>query len=282
MNDKRFMHGTADLSGSVHGTLKIGAMVQRHPYPKYECECTQCGAISTVMQKALMESTAVCRSSDCGKAALREELEMTPRKYAQKLNRIEQEKIDKVASEYKQKLNAIAMLERDQIAEGVDDQFDLRRIDPACCEVRMSAAQADRYNADEYRLFVADTPGWFNTPANLDVVQRYLTNQGCESIVSSKMLKFAFNRLDSYGLLEHRQAPQPVVQQQPRQPAVVTTERAPAVPKPRESEEGWDLSNGERRMYTPYEIDRMSADEFKRIFRLYGERAPRFPTHASF
>jgi len=204
---------------------------------------------------------------------------MTPAKYARQLKAREQEKIDGIAQQVKEKANAIARLQRDQIAKGVDDEWNLRRIDPECCEITMTVAQADSYNREQYRLFTAATPNWYPTSENINTMQGYLTRNGCVSIVSEKMLTAAFRRLDSYGLLAHQPVPEPARQAQSQ---TAFTERAPQPPKRKESEEGWDLSNGERRMYTPYEIDRMSGDEYRRVFRLYGERAPIVPNHAAF
>jgi hypothetical protein len=279
MSEKRIMSGNADLSGETLGTLRIGTMISRRPLPRYETTCEKCGAQSFAGQREIVQGTATCRNSACGKEGIYEELSMTPARYARQLKAREQEKIDAIAQQVHEKANAIARLQQQQIANGVDDEWNLRRIDAECCEISMTQSQADSYNREQYRLFAANTPGWFYCEGNLQVIQDYLSRNGSSGIVSEKMLTAAFRRLDSFGLLEHRPAPEPTRQSQSQ---TTVTERAPAQPKRRESEEGYDLRTGERRKYTPYEIDRMSADEFKRIFRLYGERAPRFPTHAAF
>lgn len=282
---KRTMDGNFDFSNEVSGTLRVGAMVSRRPLPRYETTCTRCGAQSFVGQKELVQGNAICKNSDCGRQQLREELEDTPRKYAQRLQRIEQQKFDALANQVKDTASKIALLQRDQIAKGVDsDYWDLRRIDPECCEISMTAAQADQYNREAYRLWAAETPGWYATPDNLSVFQGYLERQGSAGIVSKAMLTAAFKRLDSFGLLAHAPAPQPArqTQAQPRVTPRADARPAPAQPKRDEPEEGWDLRTGEKRLFSAFEIRHMDADTYKRTFRLYGDRAPRTPMHAAF
>lgn len=279
MSEKRTMSGNHDFSGEVSGTLRVGAMISRRPLPRYETVCTRCGAQSTTGQKELVQGNAFCRNSDCGREQVREELSETPARYARRQERIRQERIDAIAQQVQTTANKIAQLQRDQIGKGVDDEWNLRRIDPECCEITMTVAQADSYNREQYRLFTASTPNWYPTSENIETMQGYLSRNGCSSIVSEKMLTAAFRRLDAYGLLDHRPAPEPA--RQPKVTPSVDVRPAPAQPKRRESEEGYDLRTGERRMFTPYEIDRMSADEYRRVFRVYkGDLV--LPNHAAF
>jgi len=275
---QRSMHGAADRTGETTGTLRVFEMIARRPEPRYRAVCTRCSTEQTISQRDIINGTG-CRNSGCGKEALREELAETPRKYAQRLQRQETERIDAIAAEFQEKTRKIALLERDQVAKGYDDQFDLMRIDPTCANVSMSAAQADAFNAEQYRLFHAETPDWYASRSNIDTMQEYLSRNGCSSIVSKVMLAAAFRRLDTYGLLDHR--PVPEAARQTAAPPNVDVRPAPVQPKRRESEEGYDLRTGERRMFTPYEIDRMSADEYRRVFRVYKSDLV-LPNHAAF
>jgi len=128
MSEKRIMSGTADLTGETVGTLHVDVIVTRRPSPKYQTTCTICKAVSTAAQKALIDGTAYCRNSACNKEGLYEELSMTPAKYARQLKAREQERVDAIAQQVKDKANQIARLQQQQIAKGVDDEWDLRRI----------------------------------------------------------------------------------------------------------------------------------------------------------
>lgn len=278
MSEKRTMSGNADLSGETLGTLRIGAMVSRRPLPRYETTCERCGAQSFAGQREIVQGNAYCRNSACGKDELYAALSETPAKYARQLKAREQEKIDAIAQQVHEKANAIARLQQQQIANGVDDEWNLRRIDAECCEISMTQSQADSYNREQYRLFAANTPGWFYCEGNLQVIQDYLSRNGSSGIVSEKMLTAAFRRLDSFGLLEHRPAPQPA-----RQPQTTIAEHAPQPAKRREPEvyEGIDVTTGEPRTYSKWEVDRMTGDQMKKCLRLTPSRLA-LPTHAAF
>jgi hypothetical protein len=230
-----------------------------------------------VGQAALTSGTATCRNSGCGRDDLREELSLTPRKYREREKRLQQDKVDAIEREFKDKHRKIALSRQNQIRTGIDDEFPY---DPDTREISMSSQEADAYNRASAEQFLRDNPTYFPTQRNLELIRSYLKRHGVDALVSARQLQLVYERLDAYSLLDRR--PEPIVIQPEPTPYVNLCERAPEPPKRREPEEGWDLRTGERRMYTPYEIDRLSGDDYRRIFRLYGDRKPTFPTHAAF
>lgn len=67
MTGTRIMPGLENLEGRTFGTLRIGRMVERHPQPRYSTTCSLCSAQSTETNSRLVNGTARCRNSTCGK-----------------------------------------------------------------------------------------------------------------------------------------------------------------------------------------------------------------------
>jgi hypothetical protein len=270
------MYGTENFEGQEINGLRIEQMIVRRPAPKYSARCVRCNCEQTVGQRELTNGNAVCRNSDCGRQQLREELEETPRRYAQRLKRVEQQKIDALANEVKTTASKIAQLKQQQILKGIDDEFPY---DPETREISMSAAEAEAFNSASVKQFLKENPTYYPTQRNLETIHSYLKRHGMDAIVSARQLQLVYQRLDEYSLLDRRPEPEPE-----RTPYVnFTIDRPPAQPKrDYEPEEGWDLRTGEKRLFSAFEIRRMDADTYKRTFRLYGDRAPRTPTHAAF
>jgi len=275
--NQRSMVGTRDFTGYEIGTLTIDAMVSRHPSPKYAATCRRCGAKLTIAQRDLAIGSAVCRASGCGREAVREACEDTPRRFAQREARLKQDRLDALARDVQAKATKIARLVRERLQTGID--LDFPYASDNLQDVTMSAAEADGFNALHAARFVAANPWYFPTDKNLEVMAGYLQRHGIV-LASATQLELAARRLDEFGLLERR----PVVEPTPEPPYVNLSIERPAEPTPkrREPEMGYDLKTGEQRLYTPYEIDRLSADEYRRVFRLCGDKMPTFPTHAAF
>lgn len=70
MTTTRVMVGTADFTGQRVNTLHIGAMVSRHPSPRYMTTCERCGARGTAGQHDISTGAARCRAASCGREPL--------------------------------------------------------------------------------------------------------------------------------------------------------------------------------------------------------------------
>ncbi|MES2391040.1 MAG: hypothetical protein V4555_05325 [Acidobacteriota bacterium] len=226
-------------------------------------------------QRELSIGTAVCRASGCGREAAREELEETPRKFREKEQRALRERIEETARDWRSTANQLETVNRDLISKGQDPELYL---DPATTGT-MTEYEAAVFNEREALRFIRETPEYHACPENMVVLFGYLQRNGISQIVSAESLRAAFRRLDTYGLLERPPAPTSAsVDYRP-----VEIRIAPAEPlQESESMVGFDLRTGEQREYTKYEIDRMGSEEFRRVFRLFGDRAPLTPHHAAF
>jgi hypothetical protein len=149
-------------------------------------------------------------------------------------------------------------MEKAQISSRADEQV---YVDPVTIAMgTIPQAQADAYNAQQASLFRQNNPDFYPSEKNVQAIVDYLKRNRIE-IVSALILEKAYERLSQFGLLEERPAPVEVVEPvEETQPVVV--ERQP------ERFIGIDLSTGTEREYTAYEVDRMSSDEYRRVFRV--------------
>jgi len=104
--------------------------------------------------------------------------------------------------------------------------------------------------------FVQENSDFFRSSVNQARMMDYLAANGV-TLPSVESFKRAWKRLDSFGLLERAvEEPEPT-------PLI-----APQAPPQQEKLMGLDLSTGRMREYTPWEVDRLTADEYKRIFKV--------------
>jgi hypothetical protein len=127
-------------------------------------------------------------------------------------------------------------------------------------KLRMDQSQAYKFEEKQVAIFIKQTPEYFPCRKNADAIRDYLIAQGAE-IANIELLRLAFKRLSALGLLEQRPAPAPT-------PAPITRKPEPKPAEPQDEFIGFDLQTGERRKFSQFEVDRMSAQEFKRVFRI--------------
>jgi hypothetical protein len=84
------------------------------------------------------------------------------------------------------------------------------------------------------------------------------------ALTSVPMIEAAVDRILAVGLAPKAPPPPPTPEPSMFQQPI----REPAKPKEPEFQEGWDVETGQRRMFSRYEISRMSGDEYARTFRL--------------
>jgi len=259
---KREMVGTADLTGQRFGLLKVMAMVSRYPSPRYSVRCERCGSESTMAQRELSQGSASCRNSACGREGLHEEAHLTLRQFQRREEQREQRRIDELKSQFEATARRVAEVERDTVLNHWDaDAY----IDPATAYERMTEFEAFAFNEAEAQRFVQAHPAYYPCPENMNTILGYLQRNGIDQIVSAETLAGAYRRLSSVGGLVERPVLQPVH-------AAVLPEVIPArVESPAQPERmiGYDLRTGQQREFTPYEVDRMGSDEYRRTFRIY-------------
>jgi hypothetical protein len=118
-------------------------------------------------------------------------------------------------------------------------------------------------NADNYKEFLRDNSSWYwHDPAQNNMRQLFgYLERNSVFISSPEMLKRAALRLDYYHLLELR-PPEPPAP--PRPYVNLTVEETPAPP----TYTGWDEATGDERQFTQRQVDLMSADQYRRLFRV--------------
>jgi hypothetical protein len=105
--------------------------------------------------------------------------------------------------------------------------------------------------------FVATHPEYFICSENTEAFVRYFQVNRLQ-ILTLEMYEAAYQRLNSLGVLKQRPA---------REPEPETVEQPAPAPVQPEELIGVDES-GREKAYTRAEVDRMSAEEYKRFFRL--------------
>lgn len=177
--------------------------------------------------------------------------------------------IREAEAKLKETANALALAIRERIATGRDDEF---QIDPATFKPIKGTAQ--EFNQAEAAKFLAANPDYYPSQENFQALTEYINRNAPNIIlVSALQLEWAFKRLREYGLLRERPVPlaEPEkvrlyfgegVEQRRHEPE-------PSSPHEQDSEQGWDLESGLPRTYSRKEISAMSADQYRRIFRLY-------------
>jgi hypothetical protein len=167
--------------------------------------------------------------------------------------------------QFNQNLRQLHSVQRERILTQKDDEF---RLDPETTRP-IPVAQYPAWQREQSALFKMQNPDYYTCPENeavlVDYINRNLTGDRAHpgiKLVSAKQLTGAYRRLSEFGLLKERPSPEPVAEPTPEP---VTVYAQPAEPT---GQEGWDLKTGEKQFFTDYQIARMSADEFRKVFRL--------------
>jgi hypothetical protein len=148
------------------------------------------------------------------------------------------------------------------------------------------ADEVHKFTSAEASAFCDDrTLGWKGTPENIETLLSYFYNRPevprCFGVpvVDRRMYRAAFLSLKGAGVFDEdvpKPSPKPVAELAPV-PAQEDIERLPRLPLNHQSpiaykqeshgsQEGRDLMTGERRVYSSYEIDMLSSDDYKRAF----------------
>jgi len=136
-------------------------------------------------------------------------------------------------------------------------------VDPVVANARMSRADAAKFNSAEFLKFRQQNSDVFFNEELIDQLGNYFDKNGI-GIVTCSMLAALVTRYAEANLLPDSPAAEPEPEPEP------TQEPAPTEAKP-EVFDGWCLQSGEPRTYSAREVDRMSADEYRRAFRLYSD-----------
>jgi len=140
---------------------------------------------------------------------------------------------------------------------------------------KMELSAAQHFNGVEGDAYLRGNPDYYPSQKNAELLLGYMERNGC-TIIDRHMWKVAVDKFRAVGLLEERPEPETVAEPVQVEPDLDFPSRLPlSYQNPsgwkRESDgtqEGYDLSTGEPRAYTAFEIERMTADEYKRVFRL--------------
>ncbi|MGA8087670.1 MAG: hypothetical protein WCA10_10210 [Terracidiphilus sp.] len=139
--------------------------------------------------------------------------------------------------------------------------------------------EIEAFNRSEARAFYEEcTPlGWNGTQENIETLLSYFTNRGIP-IIDRRMYKAAFLSLKASGLFEEPvSAPEPVAAPAVAPEPLEDLENLPRLPawhkepiahrrETQQTFKGIDPDTGKPREYTQVEVDRMSAETFKKVF----------------
>jgi hypothetical protein len=154
----------------------------------------------------------------------------------------------------------LGRLLRERIQLGKDEDV---YVDPATVGIKLTEEAAAKFNKEQAAVYRSRNPSL--TGGALTVVGEYLERNGI-NIVSALTIESAVRRLESFGLL-NRPAPAPTPEPPPRPYVNLSVTPLPEDDEPRKHV-GLDLLTGEERSYTNFQVEKMSASEFSRIFGL--------------
>jgi hypothetical protein len=150
----------------------------------------------------------------------------------------------------------IAALEIERLTGKVKDPD--RFVDPSVTSVQMTASQAHDFNMAEVIRYRSEHPEVYWCPELVGMIGAYLDYNALQ-IITASMIDNVVSRLGNVGLLPER----PV---EPK-PDPIEEQPEPEQPREREKHIGIDLSTGEQREFSDFEVEKMSADEFRKVFR---------------
>ncbi len=276
---KRVYGNVQSMEGEQVGTLQVEQLRSRTPL-RYSVRCDQCGTASIATHEALRRGTARCPASICGTDATRAVLSDTPNRFRERLSAAERKRqSEKTAAQEIAKREAeaellntsrkVAALVKERLLKTKDDEV---FVTPGMEQSSMSSADAARYNGQQFKLFMQSTPEYvaYSSPETIESLGDCFARNKL-MICSQEMCRAAFFRLRDCGLLTPNRAvePRPVEKTVQRPVTVVPAPQTQAEVLPDGSELGYDLFTGEQRPYTKREIAALSADQYRRVFRVY-------------
>jgi len=183
-----------------------------------------------------------------------------------------QRPIKQAAAHLERTAGALVRMQRSNLIDIRDPEF---FVTPGLESISMEWDAAQDFIKQEATAFVQETPEYYGCQKNFEIMSDYMLRNGA-TIVDRAMWKIAFEKFKAVGLLDERPEPETVVESVEVEPDLDLPSRLPlSYQHPsgwkRESDGtqgGYDLSTGEPRVYTAFEIERMTADEYKRVFRL--------------
>jgi hypothetical protein len=173
-----------------------------------------------------------------------------------------------IEAKFQKSLNELAQAEKTGILHLKDKGFEMS---PELRSIKtMPSIEAARQFTEEgaYLFLASNKDDYYPCPENFQTIVAFLERNGIDKYCDAATFDKAFQRLRSYGLLKDHPAPEPpppVPKPEPPKPASATKPSEP------ESYQGWD-ENGNVKIYNDFKLNRMSADEYRRRFRLVKEQ----------
>lgn len=125
--------------------------------------------------------------------------------------------------------------------------------------LRFAQAEAVAMTTGAFGEFLAEHPDFYDSDANVDAIVRYFQRNGIRA-VSAPMIAHVVERMAAAGLLESApEPPAPVLVD----PTETTQPNAPVQPPVPVLYPGIDPLTGEPKSYTPWQVERMSSEQFK-------------------
>lgn len=165
--------------------------------------------------------------------------------------------IRKIEEEMKKTQLAIVEKQRERLLGKVRDAGVF--VDPAVQNIRMTKEQADKFNVNEAKKYLAENPDVYWCAELINLAVDYWNANGIE-IATASMFGNVIEQMRDAGLLPERPfepEPEPVIEHE--------TEPQPSKPK---TYVGRDYETGTEREFTQREIDRMSSKEYRRAFQV--------------
>lgn len=175
------------------------------------------------------------------------------------------EKLAQAEEQLQTTASELARIQRDAISNGKDDAF---VIDPATTTGSgVPGSQVAEWHQAQFAEFLKTNPHYFRCNENAAALTDYLErNAPGLRLVSAAQLTAAFRRLNEYGLLKQRPAPQPESVDQAKQVNLSTSpEPTKAASRPK-TFRGRDYLTGLEREFTEREVNRMGSLEYQRAF----------------
>lgn len=146
--------------------------------------------------------------------------------------------------------------------------------------VRMSFEDAKEFNCQQAARLRDTCEEFrpFNTPENCKLICDYLLNQGV-AIADVDCYRQAFLRLRELELFLNKRAPEPQPAAEPELQPTVEVQELDPVEAERIAKEKYHteiVAFYAGKSFTQFDLDRLPADEYRKVMGLYGENLPRF------
>ncbi len=212
---------------------------------------------------------------------MRERDRIELRRFREEEERKSREAIEREAAQLSRTHAQLHEMNRKTFLQTKDEEL---YVSPELIGARMELSSAVAHNKAEVAKFIASTPDYYPCSSNSELMMQYMTVNNCE-IINAPMWKCCYEKALALGLLKTGPDPEPVQlvqqeqEQEPELEFIPASTPRPVAHKvlPQGSMYGRDLQSGEIRVFTDFELEKLSASDYRRVLQLPSIENMQFP-----